>query len=174
MDIYEVKMKPPRVNPKYKIIGALCFAALLFLLRFGWSLRPPTPSEMSSGLPSVAIEIGISSLLCALIMVFFRSARVPNYKLLVDEESITGVTEFTGWMRWFVKRSTVRKGMVRTIFEIRATAFHSGGLGISERSMLGSRTLGFVFLSKELTEYDDLQRLVEGWRSVKLSSLRGN
>ncbi len=173
MDTYEVKMKSPRVNPKYKIIAVLCFAAFFFLLRFGWSILSPTPSEMSRGLPSVAIEIGTLSLLWALGMVFFKSARLPNYKLLVDEESITGVTEYTG-MRWFVTRRTVRKSRVRTIFEIKATAFHSGGLGISERSMLGIRMLGCVFLPKELQEYDDLRRLVEGWRSVKLPSERGN
>jgi hypothetical protein len=39
----------------------------------------------------------------------------------------------------FVKRTTVQKNRVRTIFEINATAFHSGGLGISERNMLGAR-----------------------------------
>jgi hypothetical protein len=175
MDTYKVRMKSPRVNPKYKIIAVLCFAAFFFLLRFGWIILSPTPSEMSRGLPSVAIEIGILSLFWALAMVFFKSARVPNYKLLVDEESITGVTEYTGWMRWFVKRTTVRKSRVRTIFEIKATAFHPGGLGISERSMLGTRMLGFVFLPKELPEYDGLRRLVEGWRSVEsLPSERSN
>src|ERR1700719_3314225 len=109
MDTYEVKMRSPRVNPKYKIVAVLCLAAFFFLLRFGWSILSPTPREASSGLPSVAIEIGILSLLWALGVVFFKSARSPNYKLLVDGESITGVTELTGWMRWFVKRSTVRK-----------------------------------------------------------------
>ena len=175
MDTYEVKLKSPRVNPKYKIISVLCFAAFFFLIRFGWSILSPTPSEMSSGLPSVATEIGILSLLLALVMVFFKSARIPNYKLLVDEESITGVTEYTGWMSWFVKRTTVQKSRVRTIFEIKKTASHPGGLGISERSMFGARMCGFVFLPKELPEYDDLRRLVEGWRSVEsLPSERGD
>jgi hypothetical protein len=162
-----VRMNSPRVNPKYKIIAVLCFAALFFLLRFGWSILSPTPSEMSSGLPSVAIEIGILSLFWAVAMVFLKPATLPNYKLLVDEESITWVTEYTGWMRWFVTRRTVRKSRVRTIFEIKATGFHSGGLGISERSMLGIRMWGCVFLPKDLPEYDDLRRLVEGWRSVE-------
>jgi hypothetical protein len=176
MDTYEVKMKSPRVNPKYKIIAVLCGAALFFLVRFGWYILSPTPSEMSRSLPSVAVEIGLSSLVLALIMVFFKSTRHPNYKLLVDRESITGVTEFTGWMRWLVKRTTVRKGRIRTIFEIKAMAFRpGGGLGISERNRLGARMWGFFFLPKELPEFGDLRRFVEGWRSVEsLPSERGN
>ena len=35
MDTYEVKMKSPRVNPEYKIIAVLCFAAFFFVWRFG-------------------------------------------------------------------------------------------------------------------------------------------
>jgi hypothetical protein len=176
MDIYEVKRKPPRVKPKYKIIAILCFAALLFLVRFGLSILSPTTSEVRMGLAGVAIEIGIWSLLMALGMAFFnkvfKPTRFANYKLLVDEESITGVTEYTGLMGRFVKRTTVRKSRVRTMFEIKATTFHPGGLGISERSMLGARMLGWVLLPKDLLEYDELRRLVEGWRSVKFSRAR--
>jgi hypothetical protein len=176
MDTYEVKMKSPRVNLKYQIIGVLCFAALFFVLRFGLSIFFPTEHERSRGMPGVAIEIGILSLLAGIGMVFVRLPRpLPKYKLLVDEESITGVTEYTRWMRWRVKRTTVRKSRVRTIFEIKASAFHPGGLGISERSMFGARMWGWVFLPKDLPEYDDLRRLVEGWRSVEsLLSERGN
>jgi hypothetical protein len=168
VDTYEVKMKSPRVNPKHKIIAVLCFAAFLFLVRFGWSVLSPAPSEISRGLPRVAIETGMWSLLFALGMVFFRSAPLPNYKLLVDQESMTWGLEYPGWRRWFVRRWTVRKGRVRTIFEIKATAFQSGGLLISERSMAGIRMFGCVFLPRELPEYDDLRRLAEGWRGVKL------
>jgi hypothetical protein len=154
MDTYEVKVKSPRVNPKYKIIGVLCLAALFFLFQFGWSIL-------------IAIEIGIFTILGGLVMVFFKPASLPNFKLLVGEESITWVMEYSGWKRWFVRRWTVRKGRVRTIFEIKATPFYPGGLGISERSRFGIRMFGCVFLSKDLPEYEDLRRLVEGWRSVK-------
>ncbi len=165
MDTYEVKMKLPRANPKHKIIAALCFATVFFLSLCGWSVLSSTPGKMSRGLASIALEIGILSLLLGLSMVSFKPSTLPNYKLLVDGESMTWVTEYTGWMKWRVTRRTVRKGRVRTIFEIGATPFHSGGLGVSERSMSGVRMLGCVFLSKDLPEYDDLRRLVEGWRS---------
>jgi hypothetical protein len=166
MDTYEVKFKSPRANPKYKIIAVLCFAAFFFLLRFGWSVLSSGPSEASRMLPSVAVEIGILSLLWGVAMVVFKPAGLPNYKLLVDGESITGVTEYTGWMARFVKRTTVRKSKVRTILEIKATPFHSGGIGISERSILGARMLGWVFLPKDLPEYNDLRQVVEGWRPL--------
>jgi hypothetical protein len=165
-EYYEVKMKSPRVSPKYKIIAVLCTAAFFFLLRFAWSILSPTPSEITRGLTSVGIEIGILSLVWALGMVFFKPVGRANYKLLVDGESITGATEYSGWIRRFVKRTTVRKSTIRTTFEIKARAFHPGGLGISERSGLGARMWGFVFLPRDLLEFDDLRRLVEGWGST--------
>jgi hypothetical protein len=164
MKIYEVKLESPRVNSKLKILAVLFFATLLFLLRFGWSILFPAPGEMSRGLPSLAIGLGILSLLEGLAMVFFSTDPPPRYKLLVDEGSMPWVTEYPGWMRWFVTRKTVRKNRVRNILEIKATPFHSGGLGISERSMLGIQILGCVFLPRDLPQYDDLRRLVEGWR----------
>ena len=167
MDTYEVKIKPRRVNLKYRIAGVLCIAALGFLIRFGLGILSATPSETSSGLRTLAVDSGIFSVVLTLVMVFFKSPRVPSYKLLVDEESITGVTEFAGWMPWFVQRTTVRRSRVRTIREIKATTVHSGGLLISERSMFGARMLGGVFLSKDLPEYDDLLQLLEGWQSVE-------
>ena len=72
MDNYEVKMQSARANPKYTIVAVLSFAAFFFLLRFGWSILSGNPHEVSSGLPSVAIEIGILSILWARVMVFFR------------------------------------------------------------------------------------------------------
>jgi hypothetical protein len=107
---------------------------------------------MRRGLPSVAVEAGILSLFWALGTVFFKSAGLSSYKLFVDGESITGVSEYTGWMGRLLKRTTIRKGRVQTIFEIKATAFHPGGSGVSERSMLGARMLGWVFLPKDLPE----------------------
>ncbi len=101
MDTYEVKMKSPRVNLKYRFIAALCFAALLFLMRFGWSILSPTSREVRLPLPRAAIETGAWSLLMGLGMVFFRLASPPSYKLLVDEKSMTWVMEYTGWMGWF-------------------------------------------------------------------------
>jgi hypothetical protein len=175
MDTYELKPKSARVNLKYRIVAVLCVAALCFLFQFGCRILSANPSERSSRLPTLAIDSGIFTVLWILAMVFLpKSARLANYKLLVDEESMTGVTEYTIWMRRFVKRTTVRKNRVRTIFEIKTTAFHPGGLLISERSMLVARMLGWVYLSKDLPKYDDLRQLVEGWRSVKLPSERGN
>jgi len=169
VETYEVKTEPHRVSPKRKIIAALCFGAFFFVFLFGASVFFPTPGQTNMGLASRAMEIGIPSLLAALITAltaFLRPASVLSYKLLVDEESMTGVSERTGWMSWFVIRKKVRKSKVRTIFQIKANAYQRGGLAVSERSMFGARMLGCVFLPMELPEYDKLRRLVESWRSV--------
>lgn len=164
MDTYEVKLGSRRGNPGRKIIAALCCAALFFILRFGWIILFPTSSERNTRLMILAIETGTTGLLYGLALVFKPFAPLRSYKVLVDDESITGLTTYDGWMRWFRIRHTVRKGRVRTIFEIQATAFSPGGLALSERSRLGARFWGCVFLPRELAEYDDLRRVVESWR----------
>jgi hypothetical protein len=126
-------MKSPRVNPKYRIIAVMCSAAFLFVFQFGWQILSPTPGEISRGLPGVAIEIGMMTLLSALVMVFFKSGRLPNYKLLVDEESITGVMAYTGWMRWFCRhcggesdQRLASAGASATVIEVERKAVEEG------------------------------------------------
>jgi len=166
MDTYVVKLETPRGKLQHKVLAALLFGGTFFVLRFCWSLLSPTSSERNRGPLSLAIQIGVVSLVFGVGMGFFRPRRFPNYsyKLLVDQDSITGVAKYTGWMGWLGTRRTVRKGKIRSIFEIKAAAGRSGGIGISERTILGARMMGFVYIPKTLPEYDDLKGLAESWR----------
>ena len=164
MDTYVVRLETPRGKLQHKVLAALLFGGTFFVLRFCWSLLSPTSSERGKGLLGLAIEIGVVSLIFGIGMSFFRPRTFPNYKLLVNQDSVTGVTEYTGWMRWLVTRRTVRKGKVRSIFEIHAVPGRPGGIGISERSILGARMWGFVYVPNTLPEYGDLTGLAESWR----------
>src|ERR1700733_11464670 len=164
MNTYEVRLESHNAKVKHRVVEVLFLAGLFFMLRFCWSAFYPTPSERSRGLTSVALEVGVTSLLWGIGMAFFRSKRISNYKLFVDEDSISGVLEYTGWLKWLRTRRTVRKGKVRSIFEIKGMFGRADAIGISERSMLGARIWGFVYVPKTLREYDNLKQLAEGWR----------
>ncbi len=61
----------------------------------------------------------------------------------------------------------MRVRSVCSIFKIKSAAGLSGGIGISERSVLGARMMGFVYIPKTLPEYDDLKLVAESWRVTK-------
>ena len=169
MEIYEATFGAANVKLKERMLAVPLYAGLFFVVRFGWSFFWPTAIEHKRGLSSVALEIAFSSLLFGVIMAFCFSKRALNckYKVLVDSDSITGVVEISSWMRRPAIRKTVRKGMVRTIVEMKPFAGRPGGVGISERGRFGARLRGFVFLPNTLPEFDELKHLAESWRVVE-------
>jgi len=170
MYTYEVRAEPPsaerRPSFNQKLITALCLAAFVFILRFGWAWISPPSGEKNSGLDRAAIEIGIWSSMYGAAIAFFTSKPHSKYKLLVGEDSITGVTEYTGWMAWLAQQRTVRKGKIRNIFEIKGRAGRLAGIGVSERSILGARMWGFVYVPTTLPQFEQLKHLAETWRRV--------
>jgi hypothetical protein len=172
LETYE--FKPEFINLKLggKVLVVLCSAVLFFLLFFGWNLLYPSAFDQAGGKSSVAIQAGVLSLICGIAFIMqgpFRSSRVPHHKLLVDDKSITWVTQHRGIMKWLVTRRTVRKGKVQTIFEIKGRFGIGGGIGISEKSPPGSRKSGFVYVPKSLPQYDHLRQLAESWRVSELT-----
>lgn len=163
MTVYQVREAGKiKLGPKQKLLTALLFAVILFALRFGWHVWEGSGYEQHWSV----IEIAIWSAAVAILLAVFPTApRVPAYKLLVDDNSITGVSQYGGWMKWFQTRRTVRKGSVRSIFNVPAIGDRPGGVGISERSQLGARMWGFVYVPKSMPEFEDLKRLAESWRS---------
>jgi hypothetical protein len=171
MAIYSVQLEveQPRNTWGQKTLIALLFAGLFFLFRFGWSLLAPTALEKERGLLSVALEVGLFSLVWGSLMAFIprrwfsltsrlgRNSR-PEVYLFVDEESISSEIRPAG------TRTTVRRGKIRSIFQIKGRL---DGMGISERSEFGARMLGFVYLPASLPEYEELKRLAESWRATK-------
>ncbi len=168
MVTYEVANERYQPKLKHKVIGVFLIAGIFFVLRFGLSVLSPSQTERSRTLSSLAIEIGLVSLVWALGMVFLspiwrklgRDLKL-NFKLLVDADSMTAVYPSWGNRQ---SRRMVRKGKVRSIFEIKATSLRPGGIGISERKELAARMLGFVYVPKTLPEFDKLKSLAETWR----------
>jgi hypothetical protein len=164
METYVVRLNSQRPTLKQRAISALFFGGFYFILMFGWRFFWPSPAERYFGLLSIVAETGLISLLYGLGMAFWPPKR-PGCKILVDDESITGITEYDGWMKWLAFRRTVSKGKIRTIWEIKGRLGSTGGTGLSERSRLGARMWGFVYLPRSLPEYESLRALAESWRS---------
>jgi hypothetical protein len=167
MDTYEVTVGRYQPNLRHKVVGAFWFAAVFFVFRLGWAVLLPSKTERSRGLSSLAIELGFLSLVWGLGMAFLspiwkrlgRDLKL-DYRLLVDADSITAVFPISKHRQ---SRKVVRKGMVRSIFEIKAASFRPGGIGISERKEFAARMLGFVFVPNTLPEFDKVRSLAESW-----------
>jgi len=164
MKTYPVMLNSQKPVLKQRAVSVLYLSGFYFILLFGWKFFWPTSTERNSGLLGTAIETGVVSLLWGLTMAFWPR-KFPSYKLLVDDESITSVVEFTGWMKWWVVRRSISKGKVRTIWEIRGKQGMPRGMGFSERSGLSARMWGFVFLPSSLPDYESIKALAESWRS---------
>jgi hypothetical protein len=165
MDTYIVNLDSLKPKPKQKVISAVYLGGMYFVVVFCLKLFWPTPRERSGGLTGIAVEAGFMALLWGFGMAYFSRKSVSSYKLLVDDASITGVTEYRGWMKWLVTRRTIRKGKVRTILSLKDGFGAARGIGISERSKWGARMWGWVYVPSNLPEYEYLRQLAEGWRA---------
>ena len=95
----------------------------------------------------------------------FVQKKFPICKLHVDDQSITSIMEYTGWMKWYKTSKTVSAGKVRTIRETNGRLGGPGGLGASEQSGWGAWMRGGIYIPRTLPEYERLKALVESWRS---------
>jgi hypothetical protein len=140
-------------------------AAVYFLILLAWTYLWPSPYEARESLYRIALKVAFISLFWGVGMTFLPKT-IPNCKLLVDAQSITGVIEYTGWMKWYKIRKTVSAGKVRTIREINGKLGAPGGLAASERSGWGAWMLGGIYIPKTLPEYERLRALVESWKAL--------
>jgi len=104
------------------------------------------------------------SLFWGLAMLFVPK-KIPRGKLLVDDQSITSVIQFTGWMKWYKIRKTVSAGKVRTIREINGRLGMPGGLAASEQTGWRAWMWGGIYIPNTLPEYQQLKAIVESWKT---------
>jgi hypothetical protein len=168
MDTYEVEMAPFKPKLKGKVIAVLLCAGVFFALRLGMIFLWPSEYEKSGGLGGFVIEIAVVSLGWGLWMVFLTPILGPIWgkrdrkiRFIVDGDSITA--EYAYWPKRTLRR-TVRKGKVRSIFEIKGTSLRPEGIGISEKSKFGARMFGFVYVPRTLPQFEELKRIAESWR----------
>jgi hypothetical protein len=162
VDTYELPRRSLDINLKHKLLASALYCSAVLTVRICWDAF--STSHGDKPWSRELLGAGSFSLIFGLLM-GFRPVKIPDYRLEVDDASITGVTEYTGWMKWLKIRRTVRSGRVRSIFEIKPIAGRPGGIGASERTVAGARMWGFVYLPKTLPEYESLKSLVESWRA---------
>jgi hypothetical protein len=73
-----------------------------------------------------------------------------SYELSVSNDCLTGKTNLT--------KHTVRRGEVRTVIE------RSNGLAVSCRNRTGTYLWGWVWIPRELPEYEQLKILAQSWK----------
>jgi hypothetical protein len=162
----ELELQRPLVSWRYKTVAALIFAAIFFAIRFGWDFVAPIEKERD--VLSVALKDGLWALLMGTMMAFLPRPWVPSkprisIDFFVDEESISSEFRSYGILKWRLIRRTVRRGKIRSVFEIKGRL---GGIGISERGGFAARMWGYVYVPTSLPEYEEVKRLAESWRVV--------
>ena len=163
----ELELQGPLVSWRYKAVAALIFAAIFFAIRFGWDFVAPVEKER--GMLSAALKDGLWAMLMGTIMAFLPKIWVSSkpqtsIDFFVDEESISSEFRSHGILKWRLIRRTVRRGKIRSVFQIKGRV---GGIGISERSEFAARMFGYVYVPASLPEFEELKRLAESWRVVE-------
>jgi hypothetical protein len=164
VETYVLETNKSRPTLKQRSLSVLFMASAYFVAMFAWTFFWPTPFEAREGLSWMALKAAFIGLFWGVGMTFW-SERLPNRKLIVEDESITNVVEYTGWMKWYKIRRTVSAGKVRTIREIKPRLGMPGGLAASERTGFGAWMWGGIYIPKTLPEYEQLKALVESWRT---------
>ncbi len=164
MEIYLVNLNSPKLSLRQRSVHVLILSGAFFLLRFGGTFLWPTSFERNRGILGNAIESAVASLLWGICMGYWQR-KLPKCKLMVDDESITSVMEYTGWMKWWVIRRTISKGKVRSTWEVKGLGGIPRGTAFSERSRAAGRIRGFVYVPSTLPEHESIQKLAESWRA---------
>jgi len=164
VEIYLIDQVKP--TSKQRAWNAVRYAALYFVIVVCWMLcweyLWPSRTEKHAAVEGILIKAFFTAALWGASMsLFFNSS---NRRLLVTEESITGVNEYAGLWKSRLHQRSVRKGKIRTIREIKYRSGSPKGTLLSERSMLGARMMGFVFIPASLPEYEALKHLAESWQ----------
>lgn len=164
VETYVFELNKPKPSLKQLTLSVLIMAAVYFVLMFAWNYLWPSRYEARESLYLIALKVGLVSLFWGLGMTFWLP-KSPKCKLVVDDQSITSVFEYTGWMKWYKIRKTVSAGKIRTIREINGSFGASGGLAASEQTRLGAWMWGGIYIPKTLPEYERLKALVESWEA---------
>jgi hypothetical protein len=165
METYSLEADNRKPDTKQRARMFLVWAGVYFVVLFSWKSIWPIGIERNEGLLVRALHALVVSILWAIGMTVWFRRHLPDTTILVDETSITAVSQYRGWMRWFRVQKRVRRGEIRTIWEVRGADGVVVGTAISENPKLRARLTGFVFLSTRLQDYEKLRALAVLWRS---------
>jgi hypothetical protein len=114
------------------------------------------PSWLSSGHP---LEDIVGAVISSVFFAFVSLALIKrnlSYKVVVSEESITGVH------LWFTR--SVRKNEVKTVAESEGNVLTAPSLRISKYGRFGTWFWGCIWIPKALPEYESLKKLALSWQ----------
>jgi hypothetical protein len=169
VETYILELSKSKPTLKHRALSILLMATVYFVLMLAWTYLWPSSHEMRESLYQIVLKAAFVSLLWGVTMTFWPK-KIPNCKLLVEDQSITSVIEYTGWMKWYKLRKTISAGKVRTIREINGKLGVPGGLAASDRSGWGAWMWGGIYIPKTLPEYERLKALVESWKDHGLAN----
>lgn len=169
METYLVEPRKHKRSIKQLGITILYFASVYFVIALTQNLLWPPSNNFQKSLYWVALKVAFISLFWGIAMTFAPN-QYPTCKLFVDDESITSVAEYGGWMKWYKRRKTVSAGNVRFIREINGKSRTPKGLLASEQTRLGAWMWGGIYIPATLPEYERLKSLVESWRAPDFSN----
>ena len=160
-------MNGSKPSLRQRVLSVLLMATVYFLFMLAWKFFWPSPYEKQESVYSIILEVAFISLFWGVGMTLFPK-KIPNCKLLVDDQSISNVLQYSGWMKWYSVRKTVTAGKVRTIREIKGKLGASSGLIASEQTDWKAWMWGGIFIPKTLPEYENLKALVESWQEPEI------
>jgi hypothetical protein len=159
--IFELNKSKPSL--KQRAVLVLLMASVYFLVMLATNFFWLSHYGEQESAHRIILKVTFISLFWGVAMAFWPP-KTPNCKLLVDDQSITSVTEYPGWMKWYKISRTVSAGKVRTIREFNGRLGAPGGLIVSERLGWSMWILGGIYIPITLPEYGRLKALVRSWR----------
>lgn len=132
--------------------SAGCFAILNFLVGLLW--HGTDPFNVFSRLAGSTV----TGVFVAVFFYFFFTKPNMYYDILVSEDSISAIYQFA--------EKSVRKGEVKTVRECHGDMSSFAGLRVSGFGRPGTIFRGFVFIPKNMTDYDCLRELAESWKQT--------
>jgi len=167
MQTYESQYLPLKSGLRIRIAVGFFAATVYFAIWFGKGLIWPSETDLNASLASRISAAAIFGIAMGFFQgIFYRPpfSKPSNIRLTVDDESITSAIELrSSLMKWKLRR-TVRKGRIKSVFEVRGRFGSTGGIGVSERRKFAARVLGYAFIPRSLENFDELKQIVESWR----------
>jgi len=162
MDLYEFKIGSERLPLRRRVLAAVVVALCLSALWFVVHLVLPGSRESRMELLGESAFFGIGMSAFFTFGPGFGRDIVARCTLQVDSDSMTELIEFGEPLRTI--RKSVRRGRVRSIFVPWRFFGRPRGICVSEKSGLGARLSGYVYLPKTLEKFEEIRSLAESWR----------
>jgi hypothetical protein len=151
----------PPSSTKSRAASAISYGVLFAVILFVFKMLLMSTAQRRVSWSTELGQDAVCGILFAVVQYFLErrrgSAQGPRaYRLLIDEDSLSISYRVEG--HWSVPSAVVRRAHVRSVFWV------AGGLGVSERREFAARMLGFVVIPRGIPEFEEVQKLLQGWR----------